>query len=162
MLCLAAAGCASSGTGVVDKVLQDFGVRERPEGYTSGTDRVYERLTEVGRSELRRMNTQGRHGEVKFEESGGLRAKYYKEVKVYENFYPLDAGPTARTSANERGYVGYIEYSYRIFQSARKSNRTEAAAEQATIPTTERGREKYRYRFSAGGVWRGGKGELVR
>lgn len=162
IVCSVLAGCASGPAGVVDKVLQDFGVRDRPEGYLSGADRVFERLGELGKSEIKRMNMEARNGEIKFEDTAGLRAKYYKEVKVYENSYPLDASPTSRTTAHERGYVGYIEYSYRVFQSPRKSNRTEAAAERATIPTYERGREKYRYRFSGGGLWSGGKGEKVK
>lgn len=157
-----AAGCSSAPDGIGNKVLQDFGLRERPEGYVSGADRVFDRLTQVGRAELKRMNAEGRHGEVKFESAGGLRSKYYKEVKVYKEFYPLDSQPAARTATGDRGYVGYIEYSYEILEGARRNNRTEAAAENASIPTDNVGRETYRYSFNTGGVWSGGKGDKVR
>ena len=159
LLCLTLAGCARSPGEVTDKVLQDFGLRARPEGYVSGADRVFERLSNVGKGEMKRMNIEGRHGKVMFEADGGLRGQYYKEVKIYENYYPLDARSAPRTSAGERGYIGFIEYSYRMYQSARKSNRTEAAAERASIPVDERGRESYRYKFNAGGYWNGGDGE---
>lgn len=157
-----AAGCSSAPDGIANKVLQDFGIRERPEGYVSGSDKVFERLTQVGRTEIKRMNAEGRHGEVKFESGGGLRSKYYKEVKVYKDFYPLDSQPAARTAAGDHGYVGYIEYSYEILDGPRRSNRTEAAAEAATIPTGNKGRETYRYKFTAGSSWSGGKGEKVK
>lgn len=163
-LCLWAAGCASdSQTGVANKVLQDFGLQERPEGYVSGSDRVFASLSDVARTELTRLNTENRYGEIKFDDMGGLIGRYYKEVKIYENFYPLEAMPSARIDANRtRGYVGYIVYRYRIYQSARVANRTLAAAEAPSIATDTRGRETYRYRFSGGGKWLGGKGERVR
>ena len=143
-------------------MLQDFGIKERPEGYESGADKVYARLNEVGQSEMKRLNLEQRHGEVKFDDKGDLHGKYYKEVKVYESFHPTDAQPTPRSAAGERGYNGYVEYSYRIFQSARKPNRAEALAETASVPTDERGRETYRYRFNSSGFWIGGSGETVR
>lgn len=162
LLCLTLAGCASSPGEVTGKVLQDFGLRARPEGYVSGTDRVFERLNNIGKSEMKRLNMQGRHGKVMFEGEGSLRGKYYKEVKIYENYYPLDARPASRTATGDRGYIGFIEYAYRMHQSARKSNRTEAAAERATIPVDERGRETYRYKFNSGGYWNGGDGERTK
>jgi len=111
---------------VVDKVLTDFGVREKPEGYETASDHVFNRLSAVGSAELKRMNQEGRHGEVKFQDEGGLSGKYYKEIKVYEAFHPLEATSVSRTTQNERGFVGYIEYDYRIYQSPRTTNRTEA------------------------------------
>lgn len=156
------AGCASdSGSGVVDTVLQDFGIKDRPEGYQSGSDKVFGRLSEVGTSELKRLNAAGRHGVIKFDEGDGVRGKYYKEVKVYENFYPSDAQRSGTGPVAERGYAGYIEYAYRIYQGRRCNNRTEAQAELSTIPTEERGRETLRYQFSSGGVWLGGDGQKV-
>ena len=162
MVCVALCSCQRTPGGVVDKVLVDFGIREKPEGYVTGGDKVFARLTGVGKAEMRRINQEGRHGEVKFQDEGGVRGKYYKEVKVYEKFYPLDAQPVSKTAAGERGYTGYIEYSHRLFQSERKSNRAEAAAAQANIRTDRTGRETYRYTFGPGGVWDGAKGERTR
>lgn len=161
-LVLLLCSCQRTPSQVVDKVLVDFGVREQPEGHVSGADRVFERLAGVGRTEIKRLNQEVRHGEVKFQEEKGLRGKYYKEVTVFEDFHPLDAQATSRTSDNDRGFVGYIEYSYRKFQSVRTSGRTEAAAQSADIPTDQTGSEVYRYRFGPGGEWDGTKGEKVR
>ena len=78
-LCLLAAGCATdSQTGVIDKVLGDFGLKERPEGYVSGSDRVFASLGDVARAELKRFNRENRHGEIKFDGTGGLVGRYYK------------------------------------------------------------------------------------
>ena len=156
------AACQSTPDEVVDKVLQDFGLRERPEGYVSGADRVLERLSNVGAAEMKRMNLDGQHGDVKFYQENEFRGKYYKEVKVYESFFPTDAKPISRSVDANRGYHGYIQYEYRIFQSPRKDSRTEAAAETASIPTDETGRETYRYTFSGNGEWNGGKGQRAR
>ena len=159
---LAFAGCAGqNGQTPMETVMTDFGLKEKPEGYVSGSDKVYERLNDVGATEMKRMNSEARLGEVKVEEDG-LQVKYYKEVKEYVSYYPLDAQAKSRASDRERGYVGYLEYRYRILQGPRKPTRTEAQAESATIPTGDEGRETYRYRFNAGGAWDGGKGELTR
>ena len=91
-----------------------------------------------------------------------MRGRYYKEVKVYESYFPLDAEAVNTGSQTERGYQGYIEYRYRIYQSARKPTRAEAMAATADIPTDEEGRETYRYRFNSSGVWTGGEGEPSR
>src|SRR5690606_21690764 len=99
--------CESTPGGVVNKVMVDFGLKEKPEGYVTGTDRVEDRLAQVGQTELKRLNIANRDGEVKFEEGEGLTGKYYKEVKVYENFYPIEAQPVSRAQADDRGYVGY-------------------------------------------------------
>lgn len=158
------AGCTTGGhDSVMDKVMYDFGVGEAPEGYVSGADRVFERLAEVGDTEMKRLNTAGRHGEIKFQEDG-LHGKFYKSVKVYENAYPLDAQSTSRNSqSRESGsYLGYIEYAYTVYESVRKDTRAEAAAESANIATSDTGRETYRYRFSEGGNWNGAKGEFTR
>ena len=146
----------------MNKVLRDFGIRDRPEGFETGESRAMTRLNEVGNVEMKRLNLAGRRGEVKFESTGGIQGKYYKEVKVYDNFYPLDVRPAARTSTGPGGYVGFIEYSYRLLQSARKSNRAQASAETASIGSDIRGRETYRYHLNSAGVWSGGNGELVR
>ncbi len=163
-VCLAlmsALGCQRSPDQVFDKVLTDFGVREPGEEYASASDKVFQRLDAVGETELKRMNQAERHGEVKFQEEG-IRGQYYKEVKVYESHFPLEAQVLNTSSQGERGYQGYIEYSYRMYQSARKPTRAEAMATTADIPTQEEGREIYRYRFNSSGVWDGGEGERVR
>jgi hypothetical protein len=46
--------------GVVNKVLSDFGLREKPEGYVSETDKVFQRLGEIGATELQRLNLENR------------------------------------------------------------------------------------------------------
>lgn len=161
MALLSAPGCQRSPDQVVDKVLTDFGVREPDEDYVSASDKVLKRLDAVGETELKRLNQAERHGEVKFQQDG-IRGQYYKEVKVYESCFPLDAQALNTGSRGERGYQGYIEYSYRIFQSARKATRAEAMAASADVPTQEEGREVYRYRFNSSGMWTGGEGERVR
>ncbi|MBI4556399.1 MAG: hypothetical protein HY706_02335 [Candidatus Hydrogenedentes bacterium] len=158
---LVACGCQRTPNEVMNKVLVDFGVREKPEGYVEPSDKVFARLRQVGQTEIKRMNQESRQGEIKFQEAEGLQGKYYKEVKVYENFHPLEANAVTRSGQAERGYVGYIEYSYRVYQGARKATRAEAAAEDAGISTDLAGRETYRYKFNAGGIWEGGKGESV-
>lgn len=144
---------------VVQKIKYDFGIGERPAGYVTGSEKVMAGLRSVGETEMKRMNVANRHGEVKFQEEQGLQGKYYKEVKVYESCYPLEARPITRTAEGERGYVGYIEYLYRLHESERKISRADAEAVSATIPTDRTGRETYRYKFSTGGVWDGREGE---
>ncbi len=161
IVCLGLAGCQRGPDQVFDKVLTDFGIRDQPEGHVSGADKVFQGLDTVGKTELKRLNQQSRHGEVKFQQDG-LRGMYYNEVKVYENYYPLDAQPVTRASEGTRGFNGYIEYSYRIYETARKSTRAEAMAEAANLPTEREGRERYRYGFTSAGTWNGGKGEKVR
>lgn len=157
------AGCQHSPGEVTNKVLQDFGLKARPEGYVSTTDRVREKLTAVGQTEMKRMNAEERNGEVKFQEQGA-GGQYYKEVKIYEKAYPLDARSMSGTGPRNEGpvYSGYVEYSYQVYQSARKSTRVQAEAESATIPTGITGRETYRYNFDGTGNWDGGKGEKSR
>lgn len=159
---LALSSCESTPGQVVEKVKYDFGIGEKPEGYESPTDRIMAQLDKVGKTELKRLNFDGRHGEVKFQEEGNLGGKYYKEVKVYEDYRPLEARAITRGTQGERGFVGLIQYSYRVYQSARTSNRTEAAAEPANIRTDLTGRETYRYSFGPGGVWDGAAGQLSR
>lgn len=156
------AGCAGDGGSVVDKVRYDFGIGEKPEGYVSTSELVMSRLNAVGQAEMKRMNREGRHGAIEFQDEGGLQGKYFKRVKVYENATSLEASAASRGSMNERGYLGYIEYTYVIHESARKNTRGEAETEPASIRTGESGREIYRYRFGATGVWDGAKGELSR
>lgn len=155
-------GCQRGPSEVANKVLADFGLREQPEGTVTGSDKIMDRLADVGVTEMKRMNLKGREGEVKFQEDDGLDGKYYKEVKVYESAHAADANSVSNPAQSDRGYVGYIDYSYRIYQSERRSTKVEAAALDADIPTDIRGRETYRYNFSSGGSWQGGEGELVK
>lgn len=157
-----ACGLLCSCAGTVDKVMADFGLKERPEGYVSGSDRVMEELSTVGAVEMKRMNSAQQQGEVKFQREGDFRGKYYKEIKKYVGYVPLDAQATNRASLNESGYTGYLEFTYRIYQSPRVATSAEAAAESATIPTDITGRETYRYRFGSSGQWTGEKGEKAR
>lgn len=160
---MAFSACSSGGGSVVDKVMVDFGMKEKPEGYVEPSDKVYTKLDSVGKTELKRLNQATQNGEIKFQEgSGGLSGTYYKEVKVYENYRPIDAQRQQRVSQGEAGYVGTIEYNYTVYQSARKSTRAEAAAEKASIRSADSGREVFRYRFNAAGEWMGGAGERTR
>lgn len=162
LLCLSVLSCASDSGSVAEKVKYDFGIGEKPEGYESGSDRVMSRLDGVGKTELKRMNVEGRHGEIKFQEEGNFGGKYYKEVKVYEEYRPMDARAVTRSTHGERGYVGYIQYDYQVFQSPRVTNRTEAEATSANIRTDVSGRETYRYSFGPSGAWDGAPGEQTR
>jgi hypothetical protein len=161
-LVLSFAGCqGQGGQTVVETVMSDFGLKEKPEGYVSGSDKVVERLNEIGEVEMKRMNQAERLGEVQVEEDG-LQVNYYKLVKEYVSYYPVEASATSRASDRDRGFVGYIEYRYRMLQGPRKATRTEAQAESATIPSGDEGSETYRYRFNSGGTWDGAKGERAR
>jgi hypothetical protein len=161
-VCLVLVSCATPEGGVANKVMVDFGLRQKPEGYVSETDKVFASLNGVGATEMKRMNLERQHGAVKFQQQGELKGKYYKEVKVYETFYPTDAQAISRSSEGERGFHGYIEYAYRMYQSLRKDSSTEAQAAAADISTDATGRETYRYTFGASGEWNGGKGEKTR
>lgn len=153
------AGCSTGGhDSVMSKVMYDFGVGEAPEGYVSGSDQVYERLKKIGETETKRMNSANRLGEVKFVEDG-LRGVYYKEVKVYESSQALDSQAMSRGVNTDRGYFGYVEYRYQIYQSERRPTKTEASALSANIPTGVEGSETYRYKFGPGGTWDGQPGE---
>ncbi len=147
--------------GVVNKVLTDFGLREKPEGYVSETDKVFQRLGEIGATELQRLNHENRHGEVKFEQKGA-RGEYYKEVKVYTQYYPIDAKPVSHSGESGQSYTATIEYAYTVYRSAPKPTRAEAQETDADIPTGIEGRETYRYSLGPGGVWNGEKGQKVR
>ena len=156
--------CATSAPdGVLNKVMTDFGLKEKPEGYVSGSDKVLEQLNTVGPAEMKRMNIAEQHGATKFQKLSDIKGVYYKEVKVYESFHPYDAQAiTGASSETDRGYYGYIEYAYRIYQSERKDTTAAADAATADIPTDTVGRESYRYAFGSGGAWNGGKGERVK
>jgi len=160
-LCILLTACQTDSGDVVDKVLADFGLRDRPEGYESGSDRVYQRMETVGAAEMKRMNTAGRHGEIKFVEDG-RRGQYHKEVKVYESFVPVDVSGSTGGGARERGFSGTIEYRYRILCGEAKPTQAEAAALDANISSEETGRETYRYSFSSNGIWDGAPGEPAR
>lgn len=158
---LVLAGCQRTPSEVAAKVMTDFGLREAPEGYVSGSDMVYQNLDKVGQMELKRMNLEGKHGEIKVHKNG-LHVAFYKECKVYEAYYPTDARAVTKTNERERGYVGYVEYAYRIYQSARRKSRAEAQAADADVPTETTGRETYRYNFSTSGNWDGQEGEKTK
>lgn len=159
------AGCAGGGGGggggVMDKVLTDFGIREPGEDYVAPSDRVFDRLDGVGAQELRRLNSENRQGTVHFQEDTPLTGKYYREVKVYERYTPLDAQRVSR-GRGQAEYVCYIQYNYTVYQSDRFNTRTEAEAAPADINTGERGTEVYRYNVGPTGVWQGRRGELTR
>ncbi|NLV45316.1 MAG: hypothetical protein GXY07_12560 [Candidatus Hydrogenedentes bacterium] len=160
--CLFMAGCQTdSGVSVTDKVLADFGLREHPEGYVTGSDRVFQELDKVGATEMKRLNGLERHGEVKFDDQG-RRGQYYKEVKVYESYLPMDVSGTPGGGTRDRGYSGIIQYKYRILRGEARPTKAEAAAQSATIPYGDEGRENYRYSFSTSGVWDGATGESTR
>jgi hypothetical protein len=161
-LCVIAVACARTPGEVADKVLYDFGIGEKPEGHVSGAEKVMVQLENVGKAEMKRMNLKQRHGEVKFQQETGLTGKYYRELKKYEDAYPVDARPVTRSSQGERGFVGYIDYRYRVYQSKRVATRVEAEAASADISTDVTGRETYRYNFSYGGTWDGAEGQSVR
>ena len=153
-------GCSSAPGGVGNKVLTDFGIRDKQEGYVTGTDTVYQRLPEVGNSEIDRLNTAERRGTIKFKQDG-LRGVYVKRSKRYETSHPVDAAPISMNSQTTAltGYYGYVEFSFRYFESAPKPTSTEAQDADADIPTEEQGRETYRYSFTSSGTWDGGKGQ---
>lgn len=157
-ICLMMTACQTDSGTVTQKVLADFGLAERPEGYVSGADRVYEQMDSVGATEMKRLNAAERYGKILFE-GEGVRGKYFKEVKVYESYYPLDVQAVSGGGTRDRGFTGLIEYRYRIFKGAPRGTKTEAAAEPASISTDVVGKEIYRYNFSTGGVWDGGNGE---
>lgn len=153
------AGC---GGNVGQTVMQDFGLQERPDDYVSGTDRVMQSMQVVGETELKRLNTENRRGELVYDDSENLQGRFYKKVKVYTRAYPLEASPEARRSNRKNsGYVGIIEYSYQIYEGRREPNRTEAEAADAEIPTGITGRDRFRYRFTSSGNWTGNKGEPI-
>ncbi len=156
-----AAGCASDGSG--SKVLQDFGLQERPDDYVSGSDRVMAKLPDIGKAELPRLNAGSRGGDVLYEKTDSLHGAYYKKARVYEEYRPLDANySNTRNARQEVNFVGYIEYTYQIYESPRRPSRVEAMAEIPNIPTGQRGTETMRYRFGSGGNWDGVKGEPVK
>lgn len=164
-LILGLSGCGTGGEqgGVGNKVLTDFGLRKPAEGAQSGTDIVYQKLPEVGKQEIERLNLQERRGTVKFKQDG-LHGTYVKRVKKYENAYPVDASALSTNSQSTTlaGYTGTVEYSYRIFESAPKTSSTEAEASDADVPTDEQGRETYRYTFGPTGTWDGSKGQRTK
>ena len=162
VLCAGFCSCQRTPSEVAGKVMVDFGLKAKPEGYVSGSDKVFERLNAVGETELKRLNLAEQKGAVKFQKESELKGKYYKEVKVYESWYPIDVQPMSGSQEGQRGFLGYVEYAYRVYQSERTSVPAEASAKTADIPTDTTARETYRYTFGVGGEWNGGKGEKVR
>jgi hypothetical protein len=160
-LVLTMAGCAGDG-GVADKVLTDWGVRSPDEDYVQGSDTVMARMRSVAETEMRRMNAVQRRGEVKFQEHSGVGGAFYREVKVYEQHYLIDARRISRSSRARGGYTGYIDYAYRMHQSERKGTRVEAAEAEANVPTDITGRDRFSYSFGTSGTWDGAPGQKVR
>lgn len=155
-------GLGACGTNVGQKVAYDFGLGPKPEGYVAPSERVMERLDAVGKAEMKRMNNEQRHGEVKYQDLGNLKGKYYKESKLYTGYQPLEVRALSRGSQEQRGYIGYISYTYHVMQSERKTTRAEAAAATAKVRTGESGTETFRYTFNAGGYWDGSEGDRVK
>jgi len=149
-------------TGVVNTVLVHWGIRQAPEGTPNETDKIFNKLASVGEIEIKRMNQENQRGKILFQDKGDMRGKYYKESKVYENYFPVDVETASRVRGEDQGFVGFIEYSYRIYQSERKTNRTEAEAQAPCIPTDQTGRERYRYAFGPTGEWNSRKGQRAR
>ena len=162
LICMALVSCHTPEGGVVNKVLTDWGIRKPPEGQVSETDQIFPRLGAVGATEMKRMNTDMQKGQVKFQKESDLKGKYYKEVKVYESYYPVEVKAISRAGENESGYEGYIEYAFRMYQSMRRGAAVEAEAESASIPTDTAGRDLYRYHFRASGEWDGAKGDKTK
>ncbi|HPO13198.1 MAG TPA: hypothetical protein PLI09_07115 [Candidatus Hydrogenedentes bacterium] len=162
LVCIVLVSCQRSPSEVVNKVLTDFGIRKPPPGQVSESDKIFKQLDPIGAAEQKRLNLDQGQGVVKYQ-SEGLRGMYYKEKKVYESYYPLEASAIGKGSdVIPSGYYGYIEFSYRLYQSGRVSTRTEAMAKVADIPTDTMGREVYRYTLGTGGEWDGGKGQKMK
>jgi len=157
-------GCATGddNISVAEKVKYDFGIGEKPEGYVSSSDKIMARLDGVGKTEMKRMNSGARHGEINFQEDQALKGMFYKETKRYESYLVLDARSVTRNSQKGRGFVGFVEYSYQVYQGERRNTRAEAAAQPANIRTEQRGREVLRYNFGPSGTWDGSEGEKAR
>ncbi len=164
MLCLAVAlpGCQRTPAEVGNKVLSDFGLRERAEEGTTAADRVFDRLDHVGQAELNRLSAQHRHGEIEYEEEGPLRGHYYKQRREYVDYRPVDVTSSGGTGARERGYAGFIDYTYELYRSEPHRTRVEAQAATANIPTGVTERETLRYHFNSSGSWDGRAGEPTR
>ncbi len=161
LVCVAVSGCVRGPGEVADKVLTDFGIKKRPEGYVTDSEKVFKQLDPIGPSEMKRMNLAQGQGTVKFQ-NNGLRGLYYKEKKVYESYYPLESSAAGKTSDGSEGFYGYIEYSYRLYQSARVETRAEAMSLDTDIPTDTTGSEAYRYHLNSSGVWDGAKGQKAK
>lgn len=163
ILCSCFAVLAGCGSNVSQTVMQDFGLQDRPDDYVSGEERVLVNMRSVGERELKRLNTEHRRGEIVYEEGENFQGQYFKQVKVYEKAYPISASPEGRrANRTVSGYSGTIEYSYQYFEGRRESNRTNAEATDAVIPTGRGGRDRYRYHFTTSGNWDGNEGEKVR
>lgn len=158
---LLAPACTTPQGGVANKVLSDFGLKERPEGYISKTEAIRQNLGNVGNVEIKRLNREAQNGTIEIEEVG-FTVRYYRTVKVYEQYYPMDVRAVSKSSRGVQGFNATIEYRYRIYQSTRVSSRAEARTTLANIPTDTQGRETYRYHFSQGGTWDGAKGDKTR
>ena len=154
------AGCSSN---VGQTVMQDFGLQDRPDDYVSGEQRVMQNMRAVGVQEMKRLNTLNRRGEIIYEEGDNFQGKYFKQVKVYERAYAVDASPEGRRSNRTvTGFTGTIEYAYQYYEGRREANRTNAEAADAVIPTGRTGRDRFRYHFSTSGNWDGNAGDSLR
>lgn len=158
---LLAPACTTPEGGVANKVLSDLGLKERPEGYVSRADTIRQGLGDIGNVEIKRLNREAQNGKLELEEAG-FTVRYYRAVKVYEQYYPMDVRAISRSSRGTQGFNATIEYRYRMYESTRKESRAEALTALANIPTETQGRETFRYRFSQGGTWDGAKGNKTR
>lgn len=161
MVCLAVVvlGCQRTPAEVGNKVLSDFGLREGAEEPSTAADSVFDRLDHVGQIELERLNTEHRHGAIEYEEEGPLRGHYYKQRREYVDYRPVDVTPRGGSGERERGYAGYIDYTYELYRCEPQNSRVEAQAASATIPTGVTERETLRYSFDSNGSWDGDAGE---
>ncbi|MFP4190845.1 MAG: hypothetical protein ACLFU6_02120 [Candidatus Hydrogenedentota bacterium] len=158
-LALVVLGCQRTPAEVGNKVLSDFGMRERAEERSSAADRVFDRLDHVGQIELDRLNTQHRHGEIAYEEEGPLRGHYYKQRREYVDYRPVNVTPRGGSGAREKGDAGYIDYTYELYRSEPQNSRVEAQAATANMPTGATEKETLRYFFDSNGSWDGDPGE---
>jgi len=158
---LLAPACTTPEGGVAKKVLTDFGLKERPEEYVSRSDAIRQKLGDVGNVEIKRLNRVSQNGTPELEESN-FAVRYYRAVKVYEQFYPMDVRAIPKSARGAKGFNANIEYRYRIYESTRKKSRAEARTSLANIATDTQGLESYRYHFSQGGTWDGAKGNKSR
>ena len=160
---LIAFSVVSCSSNVASTVKQDFGLQERPEDYVSGSERAMKTLRTVGVTEIKRLNTENQHGEVKYQSiDGDLNGKFYKEVKIYTRSYPISAEPVSRSgNIKNSGYNCTIDYAYEIYEGPRFSNRTNAEASDASVPSGVKGRDTYRYSISSSGTWDGSNGKAT-
>lgn len=150
----------SACSGVGDKVMQDFGLQERPADYEAGTDRASDELERVGKTEMARLNNDAREGEVVLRSENEAVGTYFRERKIYESYKVLDSFATTgrRGTGSDRGFSGYIEYTYEVYESLPAENRLLAERAPTTVSTGRRNTTVLRYEMNAAGRWNGSPG----